>query len=96
LQSVTKRRPAARHDADLVEVSVLTVRGNQRVAGFMIGDAALFPIVQTTAPAFGTGNDFLDCCLHVALGNFPSAHGEQLAKQLRSEHSLNRRLQSRR
>lgn len=49
---------------------MLTVRGNQRVAGFMIGNAALFLVVQTTSLAFGTGNDFLDCFFKVTLSNF--------------------------
>ena len=68
LQRVAQRRPAPRHDADLVHrVGMLAVGGHQRVAHFVKGDAPLLFRVEPPALALGTGDDFFDRVFEVLL-----------------------------
>ena len=55
------------------------MRGNERVADLVIGDAALFIGIETATATLRTGNDLLNGLFKIALRDRvrPSAHGQQ-------------------
>jgi hypothetical protein len=80
LHGVTEGGAAARDDANFVDwVGVFAVRSDERMADFMISNAALFYFAQAAAPAFRASDDFFYGFFEVGLGNFPamSAGGEE-------------------
>ena len=76
LQRVSERRPAAGDDADLVDgVGVFAVGGDERMAHFVIGDAALLLGLEPAALALRPGDDFFDRVFEVLLRDFRSRCG---------------------
>src|SRR5690606_12130926 len=68
LHGVAQGGAAARDNADFVNrISAFALGSDERMADFVICDAALLLFAQAAALALGAGDDFLDGFLEVAL-----------------------------